>query len=133
MSLGCAADIDRYIGGTVRSAFEDPHVGPLLARHKLRVRLGFVEPDCVLDIDTADREVRLGRPGACPGAFVAMTADTANRLCLGRLDVSTALESGEITHDESGAEVLEAVMTGSWFPRLYADTLKRACREDLAA
>ncbi|NKQ54223.1 sterol carrier protein [Amycolatopsis sp. K13G38] len=132
MPLSCAAEIDRYIGGTVRSAFRDPQAGPMLAGRRMRVRLGFVEPDCVLDIDTERREVHLGGAGdAEPSALVAMSADTANMWCQGRLDLRSAMANGEVAAAGRTEELLELLSAASWLPRLYVGELKRAGRQDL--
>lgn len=131
MALECVADIDRYIGGTVRSAFRHPRLGPLLVRRALQLRIGFVEPDCVLDIDTQCRDVQIGTAGVQPLALVAMSADTANRFFQGRLDVESALRNGDIASDETGVKTLDAVLSGGWLPGFYIETLKRERGEDL--
>ena len=132
MPLSCAAEIDRYIGGTVRSAFRDPQAGPVLTGRRMRVRLGFVEPDCVLDIDTGRREVRLGGAGgAKPTAMVAMSAVTANVWCQGRLDLRSAVASGEVAIGGKVEELLDLLSAAAWLSRLYVGELKRAGREDL--
>lgn len=132
MPISCAEEVYHYIGGTFESAFDDPDLGPKLARSELRMRLGFVDPDCVMDIDAARHEVRRGqRDDADPSAIVAMDADTANRCCQGLLDLTSAMERGDIAAKGKIDGLLDLVAFDSAFARLYVEKLRNEGRADL--
>lgn len=134
MKLNGSEEVYRYIGETFKSAFDDPRLGPTLEGRRLRLRFGLIDPDCVLDIDTERKEVRMGdHRSSVPSAMVAMNGDNANLCCQGRLDVSEALASGDIVVEGSGYELLELVSQQDTFAHLYVDTLKREGRQDLLA
>lgn len=132
MSLSCAEEVYRYIGGTFESAFDDPELGPKLKRSELRMRFGFVDPDCVLHIDMTRSEVCKGMGADVdPSLIVAMDAETANRCCQGRLDLSSALARGDVAAEGDIDEWLELVSSDSEFARMYVETLRREGRADL--
>ncbi len=132
MMLSCEDEVLRVIGGAFESAFRDPDLGPRLAASRLMVRLGLVDPDCVLMIDAEHGEVRLGglrEPDSF--ALLAMDADTANLCCQGRLDLAEALATGELATEGDLAGLFDLVGDRDGFPRLYADVVRREGREDL--
>jgi hypothetical protein len=132
MFLSCAEEVFRYIGGTFESALADPTVGPRFAEHPVRLRIGFVDPDCVLVIDTERGEVRLGGlSDEQPSAMLAMNGDTANRYCQGRVDVPSAMASGDIAAAGEVQTFFDLVGDGADLSRLYAEVLRREGREDL--
>jgi hypothetical protein len=91
----------RYIGAALLEAFSAPGVETRLAGHQLRVAL--IDPDCVLHIDAVRGELRFERAGDDHDeVLIAMRGDSAVRFCQGRLDVTSAVASGEI------------VMVGDW-------------------
>jgi hypothetical protein len=94
----CAEDAVRIVGSAILDCLSRP--GTTLAQ-PVRLRVGLIDPDCVLYVDTGRREVRLGAPGDAARAdqMVAMNGDTAVRLCQGLVEVDAALELGEIAAD----------------------------------
>jgi hypothetical protein len=125
-------EVLRVIGGAFESAFKDPSVGPRLTASGLLVRLGLIDPDCVLVIDAEHGVVRLAGVRDSDGfALLAMDADTANRCCQGRLDVAEAVARGDVAMDGDLACLLELVADADALPRLYAEVLRREGREDL--
>lgn len=132
MSLSCVDEVLQVIGGAFESAFKDPSVGPRLAASHLRLRFGFIDPDCVLVIDAAKGEVRLATwQDLSPSALLAMDADTANRCCQGLLDLADAMARGDVAVDGDLSCLFELVTDREAFPRLYAEVLRREGREDL--
>jgi hypothetical protein len=132
VSINCVDDVLRVIGGAFESAFKDPSVGPRLAASHILFRLGLIDPDCVLVIDADHGEVRLGgvhETDAC--ALLAMDVETANRWCLGRLDLAEALARGEIAMHGDLDTLFELFVDEDALPRVYADVLRREGREDL--
>ena len=131
MFLTSADEAVRYIGGTFRSAFSDPTLGPKLAASPARVRFGLVDPDCVLVIDAARGEVSLGCKGDAPTTgMVAMNADNAIRYFQGRLDRPSAIASGDIATTGEVQFFLSLVESGG-LGRLYAELVERDGRQDL--
>lgn len=132
MSLSCPEEVYCYIGGTFESAFDDPELGPKLRQAHLRMRIGFVDPDCVIHIDSARSEVRKGTGADVdPSVIVAMDADTANRCCQGRLDFPSAVARGDVAARGDIDGWLELVSQNSEFARMYIETLRREGRGDL--
>jgi hypothetical protein len=132
MSINCVDDVLRVIGGAFESAFKDPSVGPRLAASHILFRLGLIDPDCVLVIDADHGEVRLGGVRESDvGALLAMDSETANRWCLGRLDLAEALARGEIAMHGDFGGLFELLLDEDALPRVYAEVLHREGREDL--
>lgn len=97
MPLSCADEVYRYLGGVFDSALHDPALASQIESSRLRVRLGFVDPDCVIHLDTGTHDVRLGGAGAAnPSLIVAMAGETANRYWQGRSDLEHGIANGEI-------------------------------------
>jgi len=132
MKLTNVDEVLRYIGGAFESAFADPAVGPRLAASRLLVRIGLIDPDCVLVIDAEHRQVRLSTRGdSAATALVAMNADLANEYCQGRLDLTAAVARGDVAVDGDIEGLLELVSDRNSLPRVYADLLRREGRADL--
>lgn len=132
MALNCVDEVLRVIGGAFEEALKDPAIGPRLAASRLLVRLGLVDPDCVLVIDAEHGQVRLAgvaEPGAC--ALLAMNAATANECCQGRVDLEQAAARGDVAMVGDLGSLLEIVRDQEGLPRLYAQVLRREGREDL--
>lgn len=132
MFLNCPDEVFRFIGRTLQSALSDPTLAPRLLERPQRVRLGFVDPDCVLLVDTGTREVRPARPTDQPSTgFVAMNADTALRYCQGRLDVGSAVANGDIAMAGEVSDLLALLGAPAGLPRLFPQVLRAEGREDL--
>lgn len=101
-------DVVSYVGSAIEGALRDPSYLATHPVHADRLRLGLVDPDCVLVVDCGSREVRLGRRSE-PGVtgVVAMAADTAVAACRGQVDLVAAVASGEIVVDGAGSVLLE--------------------------
>jgi hypothetical protein len=101
-------DVVSSIGTAIEGALRDPSYVATHPVHADRLRLGLVDPDCVLLVDCASAEVRQGRGGE-PGVtgVVAMAGDTALALCRGQVDLAAAVASGEIVVDGAGSLLME--------------------------
>ena len=132
MFLNCPDEVLRFIGRTFQSALTDPLVAPRLAERPVSVRVGFIDPDCVLVVDIARGEVRFASAAEEPSAaLVAMNVDTAVRYCQGRLDVSAAVADGDIVAVGEAKAILDLLIETASLPRLYADVVRSEGREDL--
>jgi hypothetical protein len=106
-------EVVSYIGSTIEGALRDPSCAAAARRGQVdRLRLGLVDPDCVLLVDCGSREVRMVR-GVEPGVtgVVAMAGETAVAACRGEVDLRAAVASGQIAVDGSG-EVLLDLLAG---------------------
>lgn len=101
-------DVVDYIGSVIKVALRDAPRGARGAGRVDRLRLGLVDPDCVLLVDCATGEVSVGGRGE-QGAtgVVAMAGDTAVALCRGQVDLAAAVARGDIVVDGDGAVLIE--------------------------
>lgn len=132
MPLSCADEVYSYLGGAFDAALHDPALAHQVELSRLRVRLGFVDPDCVIYLDTGTHDVRLGGAGAaCPSLIVAMAAETANRYWQGRCDLEPGIANGDIAAlgDQWSLNALEALRAVLVDP--YIAQLRSAGRVDL--
>lgn len=108
MLLTESDDVVSYVGSAIEGALRDPSYVAAHPVHADRLRLGLVDPDCVLLVDCARAEVRPGHRGD-PGVtgVVAMAGDTALAVCRGQVDLAAAVASGEIVVDGAGSLLME--------------------------
>lgn len=108
MLLTESDDVVSYVGAAIQGALRDPSYAATHRAHPDRLRLGLVDPDCVLLVDCGSAEVRVGRRGeAGVTGVVAMAGDTAVAMCRGQVDLAAAVASGEIVVDGAGALLME--------------------------
>jgi len=131
--LTCEQDALQLIGGAFNRAFAHPELGPRIPR--ARVRLGLIDPDCVLVIDGEARTVAFAPYGdPLPAPLVAMGGDQAHLLLEGRLDLAEARAAGDVVLDGSAHLVrwlAEDSHARAWLTAVYDDVLREAGREDL--
>lgn len=108
MFLTESDDVVSYVGSAIEGALRDPSYAAAHPAHADRLRLGLVDPDCVLLVDCGSAEVRRGHRGD-PGVtgVVAMAGDTAVAVCRGQIDLAAAVASGEIVVDGAGSLLME--------------------------
>lgn len=101
-------EVVSYIGSTIEGALRDPARPGARAVRADRLRLGLVDPDCVLLVDYATAEVRVGRRGESGvTGVVAMAGQTAVAACRGQVDLRAAVAAGQIVVDGEGEVLLE--------------------------
>lgn len=132
MKLNSPEQVRDYIGETLLEALQQPAVRAALGDRPARLRLGLVDPDCVLLLDAEAGRIALG-PGsdADVTGFVAMSGDTAVLYCSGVLTLAEAITSGVLFADGACAEVMEALAFGATVAHLYADRVVNCGRADL--
>lgn len=133
MHLNCPDEVARYVGATLREVLSDPSVATELEDRPIRIRVGLVDPDCVLYVDTARHDVRLGLDSDITDAVIAMAGDTALACLLGQVDIAAALESGSVITDGEGRGLLELLSARTNVADRCADVLRREGRSDLLA
>lgn len=131
--LTCEEDALQLIGEAFQRAFTHPDLGPRIPR--ARVRLGLVDPDCVLVIDGESRTVGFAPYGdPLPAALVAMGGDQAHLLLEGQLDFDRARAAGDVVLEGSAHLVrwlAEDPHARQWLRTVYDGVLRDAGREDL--
>lgn len=133
MQLNCPQEVARYVGATLREALRDPEVASDLRGLPVRVRLGVVDPDCVLMLDVRGHEVREGRDVDVADGVIAMTAATAMDYLLGRIDLDEAVSQGVVVADGAGMPLLRMLHGGARLAAHCAEVLANEGRRDLLA
>jgi hypothetical protein len=133
MHLHCPDEVARYVGATLREVLADPSVRAELEGRPIRVRVGLVDPDCVLYVDTERHDVRLGSDSDLTDAVIAMAGDTALACLLGLVDIDAAIESGSVITAGESRRLLDLMSARTSVADRCADVLRREGRSDLLA
>ncbi|WP_182379470.1 hypothetical protein [Nocardioides sp. WS12] len=108
MLVTCTDEDVQYVGDTIQGALRAPAYAASHQGNGRRLRLGLIDPDCVLLVDCGSGEVRpVHRGEAGVTGVVAMAADTAVGVCRGQIDLAAALAAGDIVVDGEGVVLLE--------------------------
>jgi SCP-2 sterol transfer family len=126
-----AADVDKYIGGIFREAFDDGEIGPKLRNSGIVLQFRFSEPDTVMVVDTVSATVTDGTSGTKPTAVMSTSADTGNAYWQGKVNLPLAMAKGTIKVEGNVAGLLKLAPLGKKLYPLYVGTLKRDGRDDL--
>lgn len=133
MHLNCPDEVARYVGATLRDALSDPLVVALIGDHHARIRIGLVDPDCVLYMDTKEHDVRMGADTDATDGLIAMAGDTALAYLLGRVDLETAIEDGTVIAAGETRALLKLLGNESPLSDVCERVLRREGRSDLLA
>lgn len=126
-------EVYNYIGGIFEIAAADSELGAKLAESGVILRLTYTDPDSILIVDMANRIVHTGGDGPAPNVELAMSADTANRFWLGKLNLSLAIAKGKVRTVGSVTKLLKLVPSAKKLFPVYRDMLERNGRTDLLA
>ncbi|HWJ82426.1 MAG TPA: hypothetical protein VNS55_09340 [Nocardioides sp.] len=133
MHLNCPDEVARYVGATLREILFVPAVEAQLDGRPMRVRVGLVDPDCVLYVDTALHDVRIGSAADTTDALIAMDGDTALACLLGQVDIEEAIESGAVVTAGDVVDLLRFLGSEPSVRDACAAVLQREGRTDLLA
>lgn len=133
MHLNCPDEVDRYVGATLRDVLSDPSVDALIGDHHARIRIGLVDPDCVLYVDTKEHDVRMGSDDDATDALIAMAGDTALACLLGRIDLDVAIATGAVVTSGDSRALLERLSNVFELSAICERVLRREGRADLLA
>jgi putative sterol carrier protein len=134
MGFNNSAEVARYIGGIFEAAFVDPEIGPKLVDTGLVIAFDFTDPEAVVVIDMANKEVREGLEGGlAPIATMSMTADTGNAYWQGKVNLPLAMAKKKIKVEGNVASLLKLAPLGKKLYPVYVDRLKADGRDDLIA
>ena len=127
-------DVYRFIGRLLEELAVDPELGPAFRRANTTVRFEMTDPGArVTIVLRPEDEVRvdLGASDLDPEVIMSSSADTAHNFWLGRVNITAALASGEMTARGPVAKILRLVpLVEPSFPR-YEQMLREAGRLDL--
>jgi len=133
MHLNCPEEVVRFVGATLQDVLSDPSVDAVIGDRHLRIRVGLVDPDCVLYVDTRTHDVRMCCDEDATDAIVAMAGDTALDCLLGRVDLATAMDRGYVIASDDSRALLERLFAAFQFSAICERVLRREGRTDLLA
>jgi len=133
MHLNCPDEVARYVGATLRDVLADPSADAVIGDQHMRIRIGLVDPDCVLYLDTKEHDVRMGSDSDATDGVIAMAGDTALACLLGRMDLATAMQTGAVITSEGSRALLERLNAAVELAAICERVLRREGRTDLLA
>ena len=126
-------DLVTFIGGIFEKAYEDPDLGPKLAKSGAVILIKCTEPVSEVVLDLPDQKV-YPSAAACPAptnVTMRMTTDVANRFWQGKVNFSIAMAKGDVKTEGAIKKVVRlARHVEKLFP-IYVDLLTNAQRQDL--
>lgn len=127
-------DVYRFIGRLMQELAQDPELAPKFRQANTTVRFQLHEPDSQITVEMCpEREMKvdLGPSELDPEVVMSMAADTAHGFWVGKVNLTAALGSGEITATGPVAKILRFVpLVTPSFAR-YEQMLRDAGRTDL--
>jgi hypothetical protein len=130
-----AEDVYAHLGRLFEDIVGDDELGPRFQGADTVVQYRMRRPDSQLTVkllEGADREVEFGVTALQPEVVMAMDADTAHRLWLGKVNVTVALARGQISARGPVAKILKLVPLVAPARDRYKAQLEAAGRDDLA-
>jgi hypothetical protein len=130
-----AEDVYANLGRLFEDVLADEQLGPRFHATDTVVQYRMRRPDSQLTLRTLENDdlrVDFGVTELRPEVVLAMDADTAHRLWLGRVNVTVALARGQISARGPVAKILQLVPLVKPLRPRYESQLQAAGREDLA-
>ena len=130
-----AEDVYANLGRLFEDVLADEELGPRFHATDTVVQYRMRRPDSQLTLRTLqndDLRVDFGVTELRPEVVLAMDADTAHRLWLGKVNVTVALARGQISARGPVAKILQLVPLLKPVRSRYESQLQAAGREDLA-
>ena len=130
-----AEDVYANLGRLFEDIIADDELGPRLRSTDTVVQYRMRRPDSQLTLQVLEEgepRVDFGVTELKPEVVLAMDADNAHRLWLGKLNVAVALARGQISARGPVAKILKLVPLVIPVRTRYAEQLEAAGREDLA-
>lgn len=110
---------------------DDPVIGPKVLESGLVIQFKYREPDAVLTIDAPNQLIIEGPTDQKPDVEMSMTADTAHRFWLGKVNLMVALTKKDMVAKGPVPKIMKMlpIIRGAY--AMYKDYLKEIGREDL--
>lgn len=131
MPFTTADEVQTYIGGIFRAAFEDPELGPALRETGLTLQFQFSDPDATTTIVTSEGLVIDGDVDQAPSATMIMAADVGNGYWQGKVSLPLAMARGRIRVKGNVQALLRLAPLSKALVPLYVARLKEDGRDDL--
>lgn len=130
-----AEDVYANLGRLFEDVLADEELGPRFHATDTVVQYRMRRPDSQLTLQTLEKDalrVDFGVTDLRPEVVLAMDADTAHKLWLGRVNVTVALARGQISARGPVAKILQLIPLVKPVRSRYESQLQAAGREDLA-
>ena len=130
-----AEDVYAHLGRLFEDSLADEELGPRFRATDTVVQYRMRRPDSQLTLRVLEQDeprVDFGVTELQPEVVLAMDADTAHRLWLGKINVTTALARGQISARGPVAKILMLVPLVPPVRTRYESQLQASGREDLA-
>jgi SCP-2 sterol transfer family len=130
-----AEDVYAHLGRLFEDAIADEGMAARVKGIDTVMQIRMRRPDSQLTLQAladADLRVDFGVTDLRPEVVLAMDADTAHRLWLGKANITVALARGQISARGPVAKILKLVPLVDPIRERYAAQLEDAGREDLA-
>lgn len=113
-----AAELDTYIGGVFRDAFDHPESGPKLKGANLVMRVIYTDPDCEMTmVFRDDSRVIAGPSDEKADVTLLMRGDTADQFWRGEYNLAIGLAMGQVKAKGPVNKILKLVpLTKPLFP-----------------
>lgn len=126
-------DLVTFIGGIFEKAYQDPDLGPKVAKSGAVILIKCTEPLSEVVLDLPDHRV-YPSAAACPNptnVTMRMTTDVANRFWQGKMNLTIAIAKGDVKTDGAIMKVLRLTRHIEKLFPIYIDLLTNAHRQDL--
>jgi putative sterol carrier protein len=130
-----AEDVYRHLGRLFEDIIADEDLSARFKAADTVVQIRMRRPDSQLTLKTLeaeDQQVDFGITELRPEVVLAMDADTAHRLWLGKVNVTVALARGQISARGPVAKILKLVPLVEPVRARYESSLQESGRDDLA-
>ena len=120
------AAVTEQLVDPLRSALAaDTEAGTLLARIEQRVAFVLSDPDAAFALEARGERARIDAAPGAADVTLRLSAETAERLLTGRLDVARALRSGDLRSDATIGRTLAIASVLTALPRLRTQRVTR--------
>jgi hypothetical protein len=130
-----AEDVYRHLGRLFEDIIADEDLSARFKAADTVVQIRMRRPDSQLTLKTLeaeDQQIDFGITELRPEVVLAMDADTAHRLWLGKVNVTVALARGQISARGPVAKILKLVPLVEPVRARYESSLQESGRDDLA-
>jgi hypothetical protein len=127
-------DVYRFIGRLFQELAADPELGPKFQQADTTVQYRMSDPDSQITVDMrpgTEMRVDLGPSDLDPEVIMMLSADTAHRFWMGKVNVTVALARGDIKAKGPVAKILRLVPLVKPSFKRYEQMLREAGRADL--
>lgn len=127
-----ADEVYQFLGEIFKMGVNDPELGPKFKKVGAVIKLDYTDPPAIISVDFGNGVVEFGPDSnLVPEVEMQMTADTAHRFWLGKVNVAMAMAKGQIRTKGSMPKVMKIVPITRPLFASYDKLLRDAGRVDL--